>query len=43
VDFNVTDQLLIKYSTFVRYWRKTGNGNIMHNTSVIDFEKAYDF
>jgi len=23
VDFNVIDQLLIIYSTFVRYWRKT--------------------
>jgi hypothetical protein len=22
VDFNVTDQLLIKYFAFVRYWRK---------------------
>jgi hypothetical protein len=25
VDFDITDQLLIKYSVFVRYWRnKTG-------------------
>jgi len=27
VDFNITDQLLIRYSVSIRYWRK--NGSIM--------------
>jgi hypothetical protein len=26
--FDVIHQLLIRYSTFVRYWRKSGNGPI---------------
>jgi len=25
VNFYVTDQLLIRYSVFVRYWRKNGS------------------
>jgi hypothetical protein len=25
VGFDVTDQLLIRFSTFVRYWRKNGS------------------
>jgi hypothetical protein len=25
VDFDVKDQLLIRYSIFVRYWRKNGS------------------
>jgi len=25
VDINALDQLLIKYSAFVRYWRKNGS------------------
>jgi len=25
VDFNIIDQLLIMYSTFIRYWRKIGS------------------
>jgi hypothetical protein len=25
VDFKVTDQLLLRYSAFVRYWRRNGN------------------
>jgi hypothetical protein len=36
--FDVTDQLLIRFSTFIRYWRKNGStvGQCM------DFKKAYD-
>jgi hypothetical protein len=25
VGFNVTDQVVIRYSAFIRYWRKNGN------------------
>jgi hypothetical protein len=32
VDFNVTDQLPIRFSAFVRYWKKVG----------VHFKKAYD-
>jgi hypothetical protein len=42
VGSDVTDQLLIRFSAFVRYWRK----NWEHNETVyrlfIDFKKAYD-
>jgi hypothetical protein len=33
VDFDVIDQLLIRYSKFIRYWRK--GESIMDSTSVI--------
>jgi hypothetical protein len=33
--FDVTDQLLIRFSAFVRYWRKKWE-------LFIDFKKAYD-
>jgi hypothetical protein len=36
VDFGVTDQLLIRFSAFVRYWRK--NGSTMRQY----IKKAYD-
>jgi hypothetical protein len=39
VDFDITDQLLIRYSIFIRYWRKSEN--IMGQYSI-DFERAYD-
>jgi hypothetical protein len=42
VGFDVTDQLLIRFLAFVRYWRK----NLKYNEAVhlifIDFKKAYD-
>jgi len=38
-DFDITDQLLIKYSTIVRYWRKYGN---IIRQLIIDYEKVYD-
>jgi hypothetical protein len=38
VDFDVTDQLLIRFSAFVRYWRK--NGSTMRQ--YISIRKAYD-
>jgi hypothetical protein len=41
VDFEVTGQLQVRYSVFVRYWRK--NGNIMGQHELfIDFEAAYE-
>jgi hypothetical protein len=40
VDFNITDQLLIKFSAFIRYW-----GKVEHNETVLQlfiyFKKAY--
>jgi hypothetical protein len=39
VGFDVTDQPLIRFSAFVRYWRK--NGSTMRQL-FIDFKKAYD-
>jgi hypothetical protein len=36
MDFDLTDQLLIRFFTFVRYWRK--NGSTMRQY----FKKAYD-
>jgi len=33
VDFDVKDQLLVRCSTFVRYWRKEWeyNGTVLHS------------
>jgi hypothetical protein len=39
VGFDVTNQLLIRFSAFVRYWRK--NWSTMRQY-IIDFKKAYD-
>jgi hypothetical protein len=41
VDFDITDQLLIRFSAFVRYWRKNGFTETVHQV-FIDFKKAYD-
>jgi hypothetical protein len=39
--FIVTDQLLIRFCAFIRYWRK--NGSMMRQyISYSDFKKAYD-
>jgi hypothetical protein len=38
VGFDVTDQLLIRYFAFVRYWRKN---ETVHQLSI-DLKKAYD-
>jgi hypothetical protein len=35
MDFDIIDQLQIRYSAFDRYWGKHGN-------TFIDFKKAYD-
>jgi hypothetical protein len=41
--FNVTDQLLIRFSVFVRYWRKSESTIIQYiSHSFIHFKKAYD-
>jgi hypothetical protein len=41
VGSDVTDQLLIRFSAFVRYWKK--NGSRVNSISAIhDFKKAYD-
>jgi hypothetical protein len=34
VDFDATDQLLIRYSVLVRYWGKSGS-NMEHNISYL--------
>jgi hypothetical protein len=41
VGFNVTVQLLIRFSAFSRYWRKNGSTMRQHQL-FIDFKKAYD-
>jgi hypothetical protein len=38
VDFDIIDQLPIKLTAFIRYWRKSGT---VHQL-LIDFKKAYD-
>jgi hypothetical protein len=40
VDFHITDQQLIKFSVFGRYWRKNGCNDTVHQL-FIDFKKAY--
>jgi hypothetical protein len=43
VDLDVTDQqLLIRLSAFVRYWRKKWEQNETVHQLFIDFKKAYD-
>jgi hypothetical protein len=42
VGFDVTDQLLIRFSAFVRYWRKKWEYNDTVHQLSIDFKKAYD-
>jgi hypothetical protein len=40
--FDVTDQLLMKFSAFVRYWRKKWEYSETVHQLFIDFKKAYD-
>jgi hypothetical protein len=40
--FHVTDQLLIRFSAFVRYWRKKWEYNETVYQLFIYFKKAYD-
>jgi hypothetical protein len=40
VYFDIIDQLLIRYSAFIGYWRKNRSINRTVHQSVIDFEKA---
>jgi hypothetical protein len=42
MSFDVTDQLLIRFSAFVRYWRKKWEYNETVQQLVIDFKKEYD-
>jgi hypothetical protein len=42
VGFDVTDQLLMRYAVFVRYWRKKFEYNETVHQLFIDFMKAYD-
>jgi hypothetical protein len=39
--FDITDQLLIRISAFVRYWRKNGS-TMRQYIGYSDFKKAYD-
>jgi hypothetical protein len=41
VGFDITDQLLIKFSAFVRYWKKKWEYNETVQQLFIDFKKAY--
>jgi hypothetical protein len=41
VGFDVTDQLLIRFFSFIRYWKKIGVHESVHHL-IIDFKKAYD-
>jgi hypothetical protein len=40
VGFDVTDQLLIRFSAFVRYWKKWKYNETVHEL-FIDFNKVY--
>jgi hypothetical protein len=40
VGFDVTDQLLIRFSAFVRYWRKKWEYNETVYQPLIDLKKA---
>jgi hypothetical protein len=40
--FDVTVQLLIRFSAFVRYWRKKWEYSETIHQLFIDFKKAYD-
>jgi hypothetical protein len=40
--YDVTDQLLIRFSAFVRYWRKNWEYNVTVYQLFIEFKKAYD-
>jgi hypothetical protein len=42
VGFDITDQLLIRFSAFLRYWRKNWEYNETAHQLFIDFKKAYD-
>jgi hypothetical protein len=42
VGFNITNQLLTRFSTFARYWRKKRENNETEHQLFIDFRKAYD-
>jgi hypothetical protein len=42
VGFDVIDQLLIRFSAFVRYWRKNWEYKETAHQLFIDFKKAYD-
>jgi hypothetical protein len=42
VGFDVTGQLLIIYSAFVKYLRKTREYNEVVHQPFVDFKKAYD-
>jgi hypothetical protein len=41
VGSDVIDQLLIRFSVFVRYWRKRECNETVHQL-FMDFKKAYD-
>jgi hypothetical protein len=41
-DFDATDQLLIRFCTFVRYWRKKWEYSETIHQLFIDFKKAHD-
>jgi hypothetical protein len=42
VNYDVTDQLLIRFSAFVRYWEKKWEYNETVHQLFVDFKKAYD-
>jgi hypothetical protein len=42
VDFDMTDQLLIVYCTFVRYCKKNGSTMGQYTSYFVNFKKAYD-
>jgi predicted PolB exonuclease-like 3'-5' exonuclease len=42
VGFDVTDQLLIGFIAFIRYWRKKWEYSDTVHELYIDFKKAYD-
>jgi hypothetical protein len=41
VNFDITDQLLIRFSAFVGYWKRKWEYNETVHQLCIDFKKAY--
>jgi hypothetical protein len=41
VGFDITDQVMIRFSTFIRYWRKKWESNETVHQLFIDFKNAY--
>jgi hypothetical protein len=41
LDFDITHQLMLRFSAFVRYWKKWEYNKTVHQLFII-FKKSYD-